>query len=79
MLLNLILLKWKVTLYVSQSLAKVAVHSRKMVEVVKKEAGDTARGSHSRHGKVDEVVTTVDEIKGNHNTMRTLCCTVGIC
>ena len=69
MLLNLILLKWNVTLYVSQSLAKSAVHSRKMVKVVKKEAGGAAKGSHLEHGRMDEVVTTVNENKGNHNTI----------
>ena len=60
-------------------MAKLSVHSRNMVKVVEKEAGGTARGSDFEHGKVDEVVTTVNENKGIHNTMWTLCYTVGIC
>ena len=40
-----------------------------MVKVVKKEAGGAAKGSHLEHGRMDEVVTTVNENKGNHNTI----------
>lgn len=42
---------------------------QKMVKVVKKEAGGAAKGSHLEHGRMDEVGTTVNENKGNHNTM----------
>lgn len=42
---------------------------QKMVKGVRKEAGGAAKGSHLEHGRMDEVGTTVNENKGNHNTM----------